>query len=296
MLRLAHRILTQPLRRISDNRKVQEDEGIASRLRQIVRTAPILVADNVFAFYFAGVANGTWETAKDFPCVVPPWPECFIEWAVDCTKEGELERRMLGTVQLGAAVICRDLRQPGIARDSMKSLCAQHPDVGWAIQLTSTISVRGNAPWTVGQVWMATNKAGTVLGYSESIRFKDGKQLNLSINPALLALSFLNCKNVACADATAEIGPAAKWLRRKKAPEIRYHVLDINPMKAVLRNEGGSESNGLKKALHICRGHFATYTEDKPLFGRVVGTVWKPMHVRGSEDEGVVLKDYRVKV
>lgn len=65
-------------------------------------------------------------------------------------------------------------------------------------------------------------------------------------------------------------------------------------MKAVLRTEGGIEQNGLKKALHICRGHFATYTDEKPLFGHFTGTVWKPSHVRGNVTEGIVSKDYRV--
>lgn len=52
---------------------------------------------------------------------------------------------------------------------------------------------------------------------------------------------------------------------------------------------------GLRKALHLVRGHFATYTPDKPLFGRITGTVWKPSHVRGDAAEGIVAKDYRVK-
>ena len=65
-------------------------------------------------------------------------------------------------------------------------------------------------------------------------------------------------------------------------------------MKATLQSEGGASKNGLKKALHICRGHFATYTQDAPLFGNFVGTVWKPQHVRGNAQHGAVVKDYRV--
>jgi hypothetical protein len=85
------------------------------------------------------------------------------------------------------------------------------------------------------------------------------------------------------------------WIRRQKAPEIRYHVLDINPMKEVLRTEGNIDANGLKKALHICRGHFAHY--ENGLFGRGEAcTVWKPSHVRGSVEHGIVDKDYRIKM
>lgn len=111
---------------------------------------------------------------------------------------------------------------------------------------------------------------------------------------AMLAISFMNCKNVTRTDVTCSEGPSDKWLRRQKLPKLRYHVLNINPMKEVLRTEGGIEKNGPAKALHICRGHFATYTEDKPLFGRSVGTFWIPQHVRGKAENGMVIKDYKV--
>jgi len=70
--------------------------------------------------------------------------------------------------------------------------------------------------------------------------------------------------------------------------------LEIDPMKEVLRTEGQVATVGLQKALHICRGHFKTYDE-KPLFGRLKGTFWWPQTLRGSANQGVVLKDYAVK-
>jgi hypothetical protein len=65
-------------------------------------------------------------------------------------------------------------------------------------------------------------------------------------------------------------------------------------MKRILKTEGNIESEGLKRALHICRGHFSTYSEEKPLFGRVAGTFWIPAHTRGQIKEGVVISDYKV--
>jgi len=111
--------------------------------------------------------------------------------------------------------------------------------------------------------------------------------------PAMLAISFMHCKGVTkTIDATAN--PDDKWLRRKLLPQFKYHILEINPFKDVLRREGQSEQTGIKKALHICRGHFCTYTAEKPLFGHFVGTVWKPSHVRGDIKAGAVVKDYSV--
>jgi hypothetical protein len=105
----------------------------------------------------------------------------------------------------------------------------------------------------------------------------------------------MHCKNVALTDGTKSVAPSEKWLRRQGQMPIKYHVLDINPMKEVLRTEGNIGENGIKKALHICRGHFKTYREDKPLFGHTVGTVWCPSHARGDINHGAVIKDYEVK-
>lgn len=65
-------------------------------------------------------------------------------------------------------------------------------------------------------------------------------------------------------------------------------------MREAIRREGDIETNGLKKALHICRGHFANYSPEHPLFGKYVGQFWKPSHVRGSIGSGAVVKDYKI--
>lgn len=83
----------------------------------------------------------------------------------------------------------------------------------------------------------------------------------------------------------------------KSPTPLRFNTINIEPMRSVLRREGRSEESGLRRALHICRGHFATYTEDKPRFGRPGehGSFWIPQHVRGSVERGVVVSDYNVK-
>lgn len=110
-----------------------------------------------------------------------------------------------------------------------------------------------------------------------------------------MSLAFASCRNVEHRDVTETEGPSAKWLRRMKAPTLRYYTLEIDPMRKVLSSEGNVEQNGIGKALHLCRGHFKTYTADAPLFGRTVGTVWCPQHARGKIENGAVIKDYSVK-
>ena len=111
--------------------------------------------------------------------------------------------------------------------------------------------------------------------------------------PALMAIAFMHCKNVS----QSEVMPSRqerRELARRQKPLVIYRTLQIEPMKRVLESEGGMSHNGLKKALHICRGHFSEYTDEKPLFGKYAGRFWIPAHVRGTAEAGKIIKDYRV--
>ena len=82
---------------------------------------------------------------------------------------------------------------------------------------------------------------------------------------------------------------------RTGKPTIVYKELVIDAFRKQVRyetqREGGDE---VKRALHICRGHFATYTDDNPLFGKYTGTFWRPMHKRGHKEAGEVRKSYKI--
>lgn len=122
-----------------------------------------------------------------------------------------------------------------------------------------------------------------------------GRQGGYLCIPVFMAIGLMHCKNVTVTEQRPPDWQQKAAQKKHGRPLVTYHVLNIEPMKTVLRTEGDIEHNGLKKALHICRGHFKTFTSDKPLFGKVTGTYWWQPHVRGSIDEGVALKDYNVK-
>lgn len=113
-------------------------------------------------------------------------------------------------------------------------------------------------------------------------------------HPILLALAFCSCKNVVRQREDVPPKLQKRYMERHKEKKLTFYSLNIEPMKRVLSYEGRVESQGLGKALHICRGHFATYTEERKLFGRVAGTFWIPQHVKGVEDKGIVVKDYKM--
>lgn len=107
------------------------------------------------------------------------------------------------------------------------------------------------------------------------------------------AAQLAHCKNVHLIDQ-----PLTRQQRRRKERkgETYYKVLSIEPFKKQVRNEASSNGHSeIERAMHICRGHFVTYSEERPLFGKYAGTYWKPMHLRGKRSAGMVVKDYEVK-
>jgi hypothetical protein len=112
----------------------------------------------------------------------------------------------------------------------------------------------------------------------------------------LMTISFMHCKNVDLVSVDQPAALSKKWSKRTGRPLVRYRVLEINPMRRILDREGGAQRSGLKQALHICRGHFKTFTDEAPLFGRFTGKYWWASHVRAKDSEEVVIKDYAVRL
>jgi hypothetical protein len=114
----------------------------------------------------------------------------------------------------------------------------------------------------------------------------------------MLAISFMHCKNVTLDD----VNPKKKIIRNKAAKRrgdkgyqsIQHKVLNIKPMRQVLKTEGKEDSEGTSQAMHICRGHFKHYAEGRGLFGKLHGTYWWSDNVRGNSKRGVVDKNYNI--
>ena len=110
----------------------------------------------------------------------------------------------------------------------------------------------------------------------------------------LYAVLFCHCKNVTYYENEYPTKLQKKRIKRGKIPQETYKVLDIGGLKKQAKSEATKSESELKRALHICRGHFRTYKKENPLFGKVTGTFWCPMHKRGKAEYGKVTKDYKV--
>jgi len=113
--------------------------------------------------------------------------------------------------------------------------------------------------------------------------------------PMAFAFSLMHCKNVTLEDISIPY-KLAKKRRKKGIQTITFKTLVIDPMRRQAKRESveGDGIDTVKKALHVCRGHFKDYRQSG-LFGKLFDIYWWEQHLRGSSDNGVVVKDYAVK-
>lgn len=110
---------------------------------------------------------------------------------------------------------------------------------------------------------------------------------------AVIILSkLLNCKNIVTQTVEPSAGMNRKRIRRGQEPMMSYKVLKVRPIGR--SGNGGQGSGDGLNALHLCRGHFKTFTEEKPLFGKYTGMYWWQSHARGNGERGFVKKRYEL--
>lgn len=112
------------------------------------------------------------------------------------------------------------------------------------------------------------------------------------IESVLCALAMFHVKNIG----TREVSlPRAIRRRMTKegyeGPQV-YRTLTLRPFSEG-SEKGKPKMQTGERPLHLVRGHFARYTEEKPLFGRYVGTFWRPEHDAGNPAVAVVRKTYK---
>ena len=121
---------------------------------------------------------------------------------------------------------------------------------------------------------------------------KEGAHLNGYLN---FALMLINCKNVS----TLENKPSDK-VNKKRTKNSKQKLFTYNTLQLQLpsnhksnpqTNDSASEQD---KRLHFCRGHFKTYTENNPLFGKHTGRYWWTPQIKGNKSKGFVMKDYSI--
>lgn len=112
------------------------------------------------------------------------------------------------------------------------------------------------------------------------------------IYPILYTIGLMNCKNVGL-EKHSYRSRSSSAKARKREPKLEYHTIVLPKSKAQRGDSQGGEHS--TPAIHKVRGHFKTYTAERPLLGKHVGTYWWPWQVRGDADKGAVISKYEVR-
>lgn len=255
--------------------------------------------------------------AGDFPYAVPPWDFCFVEWIEPRTVRlsgcvyPTHPLGMSSTTQMGASIVSLgDVKGVEVTINALDYSCAKSPE--WPefkakahsssrVFLARIFSeFQGRfIDWEMC-LFIFTDNDGlatcNILVGNGLAKFPSDEQRGRINNMCQsvyhilgFAFTFSHCKNVKTVDETELMQPPPKVMRRLKLPTIKRYTLKIDG-----RQSDGRESNGIGQspAYHLCRGHFATYGPEKPLFGRLVGKFWIPAHTKGSKAAGEVKKSY----
>jgi hypothetical protein len=123
---------------------------------------------------------------------------------------------------------------------------------------------------------------------------KRKKWMRQLIHFSLFLFSLMNCKNVIILKNDAPLEMQKKRMKKFGMPFVTYRTIRIKPILVKSNSKECSHTETIKR-LHICRGNFARYTEDKPLFGKYAGLFFRPQHFRGKLSAGLATKDYKIE-
>jgi len=275
-----------------------------ARLRPLYmrRDFPVILIDNVADYFYSGTDQENWDLRDHFPNIAPPWRTAWFEHRMPRQIRSEEFGTIDSIAPKGRVGFLMFAQEEGDLADNGGSWPDQPgwpPGTRWIIRVEMFMDFYGrpdsiegaSGPWSLRvdadgraagtpfiQTWTAPDQNEYMQGFQSFLY------------PPLLAMCFSHCKNVVMEDHEMP-APLVKKFRAKHGNKslqpAAWKTLVIEPMKQVLRREGKAESTGLQRALHICRGHFADYTQGRGLFGKFHGRYWIPQTVRGTVKGGV---------
>lgn len=285
-----------------------------------LRSAFVLLATNV-AENIMEMNKGEFDVRRDLPNIAPSFENIVIEWS--------LKDKFMGSIGHYAVIInsCDREKEPDAAcwtrefngvdvrwscnafvfkvdKQLGQAIYIGHmfwgvaPDGGFAShrKILSEVPDIKVGDVTPGITCTASNVATKAyVAHGQDQEGASNDLFAISKVP-LMSLCFLHAKNVTIQKSEAPSAKQMKSWRKRGKPLFRYHTISIDQRHTQRVVSGGpSTSHGGHNAIHICRGHFKKFTPEKPLLGKHVGIYWWPMMVRGSKEEGVVIKDYDIQ-
>lgn len=292
---------------------VRDKEGDRSidTISRMLQNGPerftVLFADEVRDFVRHRVDESGGFQAHEIPVCMPPFEMTFVEWR-DETEDGTRVRAGCSAVTLDltnneslASKFARAEYVPGRETSDGNAVSLARWGVIMHTFIYDPSCMKRPFAWDaetlieVGEDGRM-NRTGASLAQSFHNDMDTHamvlKEVAHTILVGVMAFGFANCRNVTFSDVSDAANPTDKWLKRTKSQRLTIKTLSIGGMTRALQEDGDIDTNGLQRALHICRGHFVHHTN---YFGTGrEATFWKPQHVRGNAKEGVVIKDYSI--
>ncbi len=161
------------------------------------------------------------------------------------------------------------------------------------IPTMNIVHIAKDGHWCDGKIWIKTS--AEVLEDPNFNQEFATHGINGSLYCAFRALDIIHCKNVVLVDEPPPEKLSKRHEKKHGIPLTTVKVLHIHSTQKEYETDGNGQQ-GSKRLLrsHIARGHFKTYTEDAPLFGKITGTYWWMPYLRGSKGKGKVDKRYYV--
>ena len=247
---------------------------------------------NVATWFFEVNQEGNY-TYSSFPIILSPWPVAsfyyFTPRFINIHGKKEPYTGKTGRVKV--------LVQNERLDDELRSLYQHWENIDAAVYVQSVEPVLITNSETIngGGILLSLNENGAIATQYQVPHPQMGEIDPSWYYPVAFAISLAHCRNVEVRDRPVS-RQQRRMAERTGKPAIIYKELVIDAFRKQVRYETqGDGGNEIKRALHICRGHFATYGDHNPLFGKYTGTFWRPMHVRGNKEAGEVKKSYKVE-
>lgn len=269
-----------------------------------------------------------YDILDQLPAFTPPFPKTWVE--LGKMQVGKVALQHYAGVIVTAADVRSKQDEPDFPPDVKQYLADKGERIGWSLVMIVNVDTlpTSTGEWLGMFTILLTEKGQLVGSVSEDGKTQLGKiELNESLvdlskmeastwqglditaddiqagaeglvqdcaMATLFVMGMLNCKNVALEEVVPSRKVQKKREKHGRLTGERCYIIKVTGKGARAGSMALRVPSGQRNAMHWCRGHFRTYTEDAPLFGRVTGTFWIDSHVRGDRVSGAVTKAYEV--
>lgn len=190
------------------------------------------------------------------------------------------------------------------------------PDMKWTMGIEVWVEPQKGNPFVAAMSWIVVNADGTMAktmriwvptesyfstntSQEEAVQMMD--TLEALLYPLTYSLSLINCKNVELIDTVPPPKLSQRHQKEHGEPLVIFKTIKVNPMRVMKHSTdlNAPKDHSVKpeadQPLSIWRGHFKDYRDGKGLFGKFKSIYWWDQHVRGSIENGAVIKDYDVQ-